>query len=282
VPNVWRRHRFQNLAATAALIGAIVLVAAGIGYLIAGALGVVLTLGAGLLVGVLAPRPPMERALWRRGARRLYAPWLEDAVDRMSRRAGLEQTPVLLALPEPVPQAFATEGEHGPAIGVTPALLRHLHPREVVAVVAHELSHLRAGDLGLMRIVAVIASLTRSAAQIGLLLLLFSVPLAFAAGLSIPWLNVVVLLAAPWVLHLLSLALSRVREHDADAGAVELCGDPLALASALVKIERAARGPWWLDFFRVQVPERWQTHPRTEARVARLRELAGVPVPPTA
>jgi len=277
VPHVWRRHRFRNLAATAALIGAIVLVAAGVGWLLGGQLGVALTLGAGLLVGALAPRPPMERALWQRGARRLHAPWLEDAVERMSRRAGLERAPVLLGLPEPVPQAFATEGARGPAIGVTPALLRHLHPREVVAVVAHELSHLRAGDLGLMRVVAVVAGLTRSAAQIGLLLLLFSVPLAFASGLSVPWLSVAVLLVAPSVLHLLSLALSRVREHDADAGAVELCGDPLALASALVKIERAARGPWWLDFFRVRMPERWQTHPRTEARVARLREMAGVP-----
>ena len=52
----------------------------------------------------------------------------------------------------------------------------------------------------------------------------------------------------------------------------------LCLASALVKIEAATQGPWWERFFRAEIPERWRTHPSTEARVMRLREMAGLRV----
>lgn len=271
-----RRHRIQNLVLTFAFLLAIVATAAFVGWVMAGTLGALVTVGAAAAVAWLAPRPAIERALWEKGARRIYAPWLEDAVERLSHEAGIEP-PVLLVLPAVEPQAFATEGRRGTAIGLTPALLDRLTPREVIAVVAHELSHLAAGDLGLMRIVSVLGGMMRSLAQLGMFLVLFGLPLSLLFGMPIPWGAAFVLLAAPWVITGLTLALSRLREHDADAASVALTGDPLALASALVKIEAATRGPWWLQMFRVEVPERWRTHPSTEARVHRLREMAGLP-----
>ncbi|MBX3274959.1 MAG: M48 family metalloprotease [Sandaracinaceae bacterium] len=274
MPRRVRRHRLKNLALTGVWLGAIVATAAAVGWVLAGVAGAVVIVASGALVAALAPAPAMERALFRQGARRVYAPWLEDAVAQLAARAGIEP-PVLLVLPAPVPQAFATEGRHGAAIALTPALLERLTPREVIAVVAHELAHLAAGDLGLMRLAALLGGLTRSLAQIGFFLLLIALPLTLAAGVPIPWPSVLALSAAPWLIHFMSLALSRLREHDADAAAVELTGDPLALASALVKIEAAASGSFWARLFRFDVPERWRTHPRTEARVLRLREMAG-------
>lgn len=270
-----QRHRLRNLALTFALLGAIVGVGALVGWLVAGAMGAVVTVGAAIVVAWLAPPPPVERALWQQGARRVYAPWLEDAVARLADHARVEP-PILLILPAREPQAFATEGRLGAAIGLTPSLLERLTPREVVAVVAHELAHLAAGDLGLMRVVGVLGGIARSLAQLGFFLALFGLPLSLAAGVAIPWATVLALVVAPWIIHALTLALSRLREHDADAAAVELTGDPLALASALLKIEAAARGPWWMQLFRVELPERWRTHPSTEDRVLRLREMAGL------
>ncbi|MCB9594096.1 MAG: M48 family metalloprotease [Sandaracinaceae bacterium] len=267
-------HRLQNLAATFALITGIVATAALVGWLLGGAVGAVFTLLAAVALGVLAPLPPTERALARQGARRIWAPWLEDAVATLSERAGIEP-PALVVLPAATPQAFATEGQHGAAIGLTPSLLNGLTQREIVAVVAHELAHLSAGDLGLMRVVGVVHGLTRSLAQLGFVFLLFGLPLSLLGGWSLPWVTVLALVAAPWGIHAMTLALSRLREHEADATAAELTGDPLALASALLQIEAASRGPWWVELFRFEVPDRWRTHPRTEERVARLRALAG-------
>lgn len=89
---------------------------------------------------------------------------------------------------------------------------------------------------------------------------------------------IVLLLAAPSVSDLLELSLSRRREFLADAGAVELTGDPVSLARALKRIEElqgddwerfTARGGRWLRWFR--------THPTTAERIERLAELVALP-----
>jgi heat shock protein HtpX len=90
------------------------------------------------------------------------------------------------------------------------------------------------------------------------------------------FLMVLLLLAAPTITSLLQLALSRTREYDADLGAVELTGDPQALASALNKLEQ--RQGSWLE--RIFMPGRRQpdpailrTHPPTAERIRRLLSL---------
>lgn len=250
---------------------------AAVGWLLGGPTGVLWTFGAALLSLWLAPSPLPAQLLRAQGARPLHpaeAPGLHASVAELARRAKLGSAPPIYLVPAPVPQAFATGSGTETAIGVTPALLRLLHPREVLAVLAHEVSHLRRRDIRMMRVAAVVRSLTRTMAFVGLLLLAFNLPLLAATGQGVPWLAVALLLGAPWLVNLLGLALSRSRELDADLGAVALTGQPLVLASALLKLERASRGPWWMAVLTAELPSYLLTHPRTEERVARLRELA--------
>lgn len=267
------RQRLQNLARSALLLLALAAVLAMVGWLLGGLAGVAITTLVALTLAVLLPDPPVERALRMRHARRLRAPWLEDAVARLASRAGLPEVPALWLIPLREPQALATAGDGRPAIAVSPALLRHLAPREVVAVIAHEISHLRHHDLAWMRIAEVVRALTRASAQVGLILVAVNLPMIMLAGMHLPWLAILLLVAAGWAVNLLALALSRARELDADAGAVALTGDPLALASALRRIESVAR-PWWQSLWHAELPEHWLSHPPTERRVERLLEMA--------
>jgi heat shock protein HtpX len=89
---------------------------------------------------------------------------------------------------------------------------------------------------------------------------------------------VLLFLAAPTVTGLLRLALSRLREFEADRGAVELTGDPRGLASALHRIERRKQGLLarlapWVALPRRRAPALLQTHPPTEQRIRRLLAL---------
>ncbi len=227
-------------------------------------------------------RVPSGWVLRSSGARALpwhRAPELTQLSLELARRAGLPRAPVLYLLPAPEPQAMAVGGRSDPALAVTPALLRQLGPRELAGVLAHEIAHLRHGDTRLMAAAHGFGRMAELAGQLGGLMLLTNLLLglfvgrwAFAPG------AVLLFLLAPTVTGLLRLALSRLREFEADRGAVELTGDPRGLASALQRIEQRRRGllarlaPW------VAVPRRGgpallQTHPPTEQRIRRLLAL---------
>jgi heat shock protein HtpX len=86
------------------------------------------------------------------------------------------------------------------------------------------------------------------------------------------------LVFAPQLTTLLQLALSRAREYEADLDAAGLTGDPAGLASALAKLERFQRGMWeqiLMPGYRLPEPSLLRSHPPTEQRIARLRELEG-------
>lgn len=91
-----------------------------------------------------------------------------------------------------------------------------------------------------------------------------------------PWVAVIVLMAAPTIGGLLQMALSRTREYDADLGAAMLTGDPDGLASALLKLEHAQKRLWeglMLPGGRIPDPSVLRTHPPTDERVRRLMAL---------
>ncbi|MCZ7679893.1 MAG: M48 family metalloprotease [Sandaracinaceae bacterium] len=278
MPSVLLRHRAANLLRSGVLLGALAAVLGAVGWLLGGWSGLAATAVVAIVLALITPLPHAERALRMQGARRLSAPWLERAVADLARRAGLPEAPALWVVPIAAPQAMASAGHGRPALAVSPSLLAQLSPREVIAVLAHEISHLSHRDLGWMRIAEIVRALTRASAQVGLLLVLVNLPMMLLAGVHVPWLALLVLVGAGWAVNLLVLALSRAREHDADAGAVALTGDPLALASALRRIEALAR-PWWHALLHVELPERWRTHPDTERRVERLLEMARGPRP---
>jgi heat shock protein HtpX len=129
-----------------------------------------------------------------------------------------------------------------------------------------------------MHIAAAAGSMTRAMSIAGMYLLILYFPVLWATGTTVSPVPIVLLVGAPMASDLLELSLSRRREFLADAGAVELTGDPVALARALERIAKlqgddwerfTARGGRWLRWFR--------THPTTEERIERLAEVVALP-----
>jgi heat shock protein HtpX len=179
---------------------------------------------------------------------------LENVVEEMSIAAGLPR-PRIYVIPDPDPNAFATGRDPGHAsIAVTKGLLDTVNRDELQAVVAHELSHVRNLDIRLMTVIAamvgaaaLMADWTGRGLRMGVgggdgsrgrsrgkdggggvvVVVIFAV-----------WLLAVVL--APIIGQALAMLVSRKREYLADASGAELTRNPLALASALEKIDEAA------------------------------------------
>jgi len=174
---------------------------------------------------------------------------LDNVVEEMSIAAGLPK-PKVYVVPDPDPNAFATgrDPEHA-SIAVTRGLLDAVTRDELQGVVAHELSHVRNLDIRLMTVIA---------AMVGAIALLSdwtsrglrhgSVGSGGRRGRSkdkggaavvllVIW--IVAILLAPLIGQMLAMMVSRRREYLADASGAELTRNPLALASALEKIEQA-------------------------------------------
>ena len=144
------------------------------------------------------------------------------------------------------------------------------------ANVAHEVAHIRHGDVFLMMLADVFSRMTNAMATVGKLAFLIALPLALFGVVELEWLSLAALIVAPVVSMLLRFALSRSREHDADARAAQLTGDPKALARALVKIERQRISPFRLAFGirpPTESPEVLRTHPHTRDRVLELIQM---------
>jgi heat shock protein HtpX len=211
------------------------------------------------------------------------APQLYQIVRELTQRAALPMPGVYL-IDEPQPNAFATgrNPDHA-AVAATTGILQLLSPRELRAVLAHELSHVRHRDILTSTITASIAGAISTLAQFGM----------FFGGRDNdqrnPLLAILVLILAPIAAVLIQLAISRGREYEADRGGAELSGDPRALADALVKIDRYAKGlpleaaeehPATAHLMIINplhgggLSGLFSTHPPTEERVSRLLALA--------
>lgn len=277
-PRTHRRHRLRNAAQAVLLLGGMAAVLAGLAWLLFGAGGLLWALVLAGIVLALQPRVPPRWVLSMYGARPLpyaAAPELHRYVQALAARAGLPATPQLYYVASPMANAFAVGRRGEAALAVTDGLLRGLTAREVAGVLAHEVGHVRADDLWVMNLGDAVGRLTHALAYVGLALLVLTLPLT-AAGTSSPVWPAVLLMAAPTVVTLLQLALSRSREYDADREGAALTGDPEGLASALARLERLEGRIWE----RVMVPRRrapdpllLRTHPPTAERVRRLREL---------
>lgn len=180
-------------------------------------------------------------------------------------------------MPSQLPNAFAIGSAEDSAVCVSDGLFRLLDRREFAGVLAHEVSHIANRDLWIMGLADAMSRAVSLASWFGQLLLLVNLPLLLAGAAYVPWHIPLLLIFSPTIMALLQLALSRTREFDADHGAAELTGDPDGLASALVKIERRT-GRFWEEMFlpgrRIPQPLLLRTHPPTEDRVTRLRELS--------
>lgn len=260
------------------LIGLMGALMVGLGWLWAGTWGVVAALVVAaaevFLLPTAGPRTIM-RMLRARPIPLVAAPDLHALAATLARRAGLSSRPRLFVTPSPAVEAMAVSGDDaadddaGHAVALSRGALATLTPREMSGVLAHELTHLAAGDVRLFRLVGGMAASVRALGLAGAGFCLVLV-LSGAPGYVLPLL---IFVAAPLLATLAEVALWRLREYAADDGAVALTGDPLGLASALRRIEALHGNPLWRflrGLRRVSVPAPLRTHPQTEDRVARL------------
>jgi heat shock protein HtpX len=269
------RHRLQNAMQSILLLGAMAALAGALGWTLFGDVGLWAAV-LGPVLALLGRGVSPNMVLRLTGARPIpqpQAPGLYRVVGTLAERAGLPRVPRLYYLPTRVLNAFSAGGRDEPAIALSDGLLRNLDRRELTGVLAHELAHVRASDVWVMTLAAVVGRMTALLSFLGQMLLIVLVPVAIFTRYELPLLALVLLVFAPTISSLLQLALSRTREYDADIAAVELTGDPRGLASALDKLERF-QGGWMENVFLARAPNWLRTHPATGERIRRLLELA--------
>ena len=190
---------------------------------------------------------------------------------------------------DPSPNAFATgrNPKHA-AVCVTTGILQLVTARELRGVIAHELAHVRNRDILTSTIAATLATAISFLAQMAL----WASVLGGFGGRDDEEGNplvilLVAVLAAP-AAAMIQLAISRSREYEADHTGALHCHDPLALASALQKLETRTRqvpmqvAPGISPLFivnpfggrKVSMASLFSTHPPIEERIARLQEMA--------
>ncbi len=276
----------QNIAHALTLLAAFGLSAGLSAYLLAGVTGIVAVAVMIIGLAVAAPKVPAETMMRLYSARLVTSDdtQLSSLIEVLAWRAGLPQKPSLYLIPSLTLNAFATGTADRPAIALSEGLVRRLSMRELAGVIAHEMSHIRNGDLWIMGIADIAARLIHGAAFVALVLFGYNV-VAYATGAGmVSWLAIAALYITPAALNLLQLALSRAREFEADRLAVALTGDPIGLASALNKVD-IVTGHVWEDLTppiaarRVPLPSLLRTHPPAAVRVARLQELAETHAP---
>lgn len=222
---------------------------------------------------------------------RYEAPRLYQMVAHLAQRANLPMPRVYL-IDSAAPNAFATgrDPQHG-AVAVTTGLLHVLNDDEVAAVIAHELGHIKNRDTLISTIAATLAgaiAILADMAQWALLLGGFghSDDDAEDNGLAGVLSGLLLILVAPIAATLIQLAISRTREFEADAAGATISGSPLALASALRKIEAWKQrlpltvNPAMANLYIINpldggaIVKLFSTHPPTEERIARLEHMA--------
>ena len=217
---------------------------------------------------------------------REQAPELYNMVAELAEKANLPM-PKLCIVPTQTPNAFATgrDPNHA-AVAVTQGIMEILDKDELAGVIAHELTHIKNRD-----------TLTQAVAgTLGGAVTFLGRMLSFGAmygpvnrdsrqgGNPIGVLILVIL--APISASLIQMAISRTREFSADRGSAEITGNPLALASALQKLESVGKrvpmnGNPAFEPVLIMNPfsggglqSLFRTHPPTEERVRQLQEIA--------
>ena len=246
--------------------------------------------GAGGLVASVAHARPVTKA---------EQPELVRAVENVAIAAGLDHTPPVYLIEDDAPNAFAAGRKPSDSyVAATTGLVALMNQRELEAVMAHEISHIRNRDVRLMTLAAVLVGVIALMAD-----LLFRVSL-FGGGrrdnrdggnaITLV-IGIAALVLAPISAALLQASLSRRREYLADASGAEITGDAEALATALAKlgndkrplkhVTRATAHLYIESPLRDNVGLRsslgglFDTHPPLEDRIHRLEEAGGFDIP---
>jgi len=273
------KHKVKNFIHSVIIFTGMILLVSFLGWSIGGAQGLKLLLFMGIFMLLVSPRLSPHIILRLYGAQPLHAkgvPRLYSALEELTRRANLPDLPGLYYVPSRMLNAFTMGKRSQAVIALTDGLMRTLDLRELIGVLAHEISHVRNNDLWIMNLSDIVSRVTSVFSMVGQFLLFLNLPMLLLSGYGIPWLPILILIFAPTLTVFMQLALSRTREFDADLEAASLTGDPEGLASALAKMERYQGGFLRRIFFpghRNPHPSVLRTHPETEERVKRLLSL---------
>ena len=280
----------MNLIKTTLLMTALTLLLVWVGDLIAGPRGAWMFL---VIAGVMnfaaywfSDR--MVLAMYRaQPVSETQAPELYAIVRQLTQRAGLPM-PRVYIIPSESPNAFATGRDpHHAAVAATEGILHLLNRDELEGVLAHELGHVGNRDTLISCIVATIAGAITMLSRVAMWSAMFGGNQRDRNGGANPLAMLVVLIVAPIAAMIVQLAISRTREFGADRTGARISGKPLALASALAKLERGAAA---VPFRRATEATAHQfivnplrgrslaglfsTHPNTQERIARLERIA--------
>lgn len=282
----------MNVLRTGILLAAMTALFLGVGLLLGGESGIVIAFV--IAIGMNA------FAYWNSGAMILRmhnareadersAPELYAMVRELATRAGLPM-PRVYIIDTPQPNAFATgRNPENAAVAATTGIMRLLTREELAGVMAHELAHVQNRDTLTMTIAATIAGAIGFLSQFAFF---------FRGGSGNrpnPLIAMALMIFAPLAASVVQMAISRTREYSADKRGAEICGRPDWLASALQKIEGAARGkvlpsverhPETAHLFILNplsgagMNSLFRTHPPTQERIRRLLELNADPTDP--
>ncbi|WP_432510272.1 zinc metalloprotease HtpX [Kineococcus sp. SYSU DK001] len=289
-------HRHHNGLKTAVLFGAIWAVLLLIGGLLASSFNAPVILFVFVLVGIGTSAygywnsaTLALRAMRARPVSEAEQPVMHRIVRDLS-TAARQPMPQLYVSPTMAPNAFATgRNPENAAVCCTEGILQLLDERELRGVLGHELMHVYNRDILTSSVAGALAGVITSVAQFGLF---FGSMAGGGRDEDRPNPLAVLLLSlmAPLAATVIQLAISRTREYDADEDGARLTGDPLALASALRKLELGTRQlplpperelvnsshMMIANPFRGQgVAKLFSTHPPMAERIARLEALAG-------
>lgn len=282
------RHRHFNGLKTAALFGVLWAVLLGVWALFGqdpGTLWVFALLGLGSTAyGYWNSDKLAIRAMRAHPVTEAEQPAMYRIVRELSAKAE-QPMPRLYVSPTRAPNAFATgRNPKNSAVCCTEGILDLLDERELRGVLGHELMHVYNRDILTSSVAGAIAGLITSLAQF---LLIFGGSRDRGGN---PLAAIAMAILAPFAAMLVQMAISRTREFDADEDGASLTGDPLALASALAKLEHGTqRAPLPQEreivdaahmmianpFAGGGMAKMFATHPPMKERIARLERMAG-------
>lgn len=215
---------------------------------------------------------------------RYHASGLFKIVQRLTAKAELPM-PKIYIIPEQSPNAFATgRNPQNAAIAVTEGLLNLLNEKEVEAVIAHELSHVKHYDILIGTIAATFAGAISFIANI----MQFGALFGSRDRNTNPIIMLLLAIVLPIAAMIIQMSVSRSREYMADEGAARLTGNPQWLQSGLRKLDAYAKqipleeasqttahmfivNP--LSGLNISMSDLFRTHPSTEERIRRLELL---------
>ena len=282
----------MSQAKTVLLLGLLSALFLGIGYIFGGVIGLIVAFGFALLMNLWTYWFSDKLALTMARAHEVapeQEPRLHSMVEEVAGMAGLPK-PRVYIVENDAPNAFATgrNPKHS-VVAVTTGIMRILNEDELKAVLAHELGHIKNRDILVSAIVATIASAVMFIAFMARWSLFFG---GFGRSrnqtANLIGLVAMILIAilAPIGAMVIRMAISRQREYGADEAGARISGRPLALASALRKLQMGAQmrpmqvsestahmytvSPLRSDF----MGNLFSTHPPVEERIARLERMA--------